>query len=629
MHRLLSLLLLLTSAVSAQQDTTIRQLPSTEILSTRTTFRSAALATTTLDTSLIPSITAHSLSDRLDREAGLFIKTYGPAGLSTLTLRGSGAAQSALIWEGVTLNSPMLGLTDLNLLPAFLLDEIKTEYGGNGPLNGNGAIGGSILLNNRFMTTPGLKALLYGGGGSFGSTRGGAGIQWSNGIISSQTKIYSEQSDNNFSYRRPDGSNTKQSHAQHQQLGFTQDLRLGNSHRFIEAHLWYLDNAREIPPHMLATISRQEQQDQVFRSVVAARLINEKYFLKVLCSYHDEQIRYRDPEARLDEFSHARYLQTEAEGGMHLRDWWRIVLQSGYSYAQADVPSYRSAGHQNQWSLAVNTTAERKGWKAQLALRQNLFNGSLVPILPSASFSVLLNRYLTVRGDMAAVYRLPTLNDRYWQPGGNPDLDPESGLNGSVEMSADFHRKGWTLRINAGVFASRLNKALVWLPDPSGIYYVDNIQVLETQGADANIETGFSSGKWTVQLTGGPVYTRSIVAKADAAYQGAIGQQQIYTPLILWKSTLTLQYKKLSLRYYHSYTGYRYTTVDHAHFLDPYAVAECSAGWTLQVKQQEITLTAAVKNLYNETYQVIAWRAMPGRWYEAGIIVRFSHLKKP
>ena len=37
--------------------------------------------------------------------------------------------------------------------------------------------------------------------------------------------------------------------------------------------------------------------------------------------------------------------------------------------------------------------------------------------------------YISGRVNFSRNFRAPTLNERYWQPGGNPDLEPEESYN--------------------------------------------------------------------------------------------------------------------------------------------------------------------------------------------------------
>jgi hypothetical protein len=54
-----------------------------------------------------------SIDQLLDREPGFFMKRYGNGMLSSISYRGTNAAQSSLEWNGVAIQSPNTGQNDL------------------------------------------------------------------------------------------------------------------------------------------------------------------------------------------------------------------------------------------------------------------------------------------------------------------------------------------------------------------------------------------------------------------------------------------------------------------------------------------------------------------------------------
>ncbi len=67
-----------------------------------------------------------TIGDLLTSDNTIFVKSYGTG----------------------SLNNSMLGLTDISIIPANFMNEIKIQAGGGSALWGNGAIGGVIHLNN-------------------------------------------------------------------------------------------------------------------------------------------------------------------------------------------------------------------------------------------------------------------------------------------------------------------------------------------------------------------------------------------------------------------------------------------------------------------------------------------------
>lgn len=578
----------------------------------------------TLDTSAISRLNALTLSDRLDRESGLFVKGYGPGSLSTISLRGTGAAHTALTWNGLYINSPMLGLYDFSLLPAWLLGDINIQSGGNGPLSGNGSIGGSIRINSQTTHQPGLAAELMSGLGSFGQYQYGGGFRYANGKVYTQTRIYAQTAENNFPFTGIEGESRTQQHAQFRQYGFTQDLAFGKESNRVSLHAWALRNEREIPPHMLSSVSEQEQDDESYRLAAKWSVIRKNFFWHLRTGAQQEKIHYRDPAADLDEPSKVSSIQGEADAGIQLLPQLRITTQLAWLHAAASVEAYQGTASQQQFSTAVKVLYEWKKIQSTIAFRQAWFDGKAVPLLPSAALFIPFTKQLGFRAEAGMIYRVPTLNDRFWQPGGNPDLHPEKGLSSTAGLTGNFSYKHWSFRYSAQVFLTQLNHALIWLPGTDGVYHAANIHAIESIGTDASLEASLQLGKWKGSLRFMPVYTSSVITKTDASYSSALNKQLVYTPRILYKGQLMINYGQFGLQYFHQYTGYRYVTVDHSQFLDPFDVAEVFLSWEGKIFNNGITISGGIKNIYDNNYQVIAWRAMPGRSFQARILFTFA-----
>ena len=70
-----------------------------------------------LDSMKLAKYFGQTTEELLGKSAGLFIKQYGAGNLATLSIRGSSANQTQVLWNGIPVNPASLGLTDLTLLP--------------------------------------------------------------------------------------------------------------------------------------------------------------------------------------------------------------------------------------------------------------------------------------------------------------------------------------------------------------------------------------------------------------------------------------------------------------------------------------------------------------------------------
>ena len=75
------------------------------------------------DSLMLKENIALSMADILAYNSSLFVKNYGRATLSTVSFRGTSSSHTQVLWNGIAINSPMLGMTDFSQIPSYLIDE--------------------------------------------------------------------------------------------------------------------------------------------------------------------------------------------------------------------------------------------------------------------------------------------------------------------------------------------------------------------------------------------------------------------------------------------------------------------------------------------------------------------------
>ena len=127
------------------------------------------------------SITSISLGESgslqdIGANSSLFFKNYGNGGLSTISLRGTSASHTNVLWNGIPVNSPTLGQSDYSVFPSFLIDNVTVLKGSTSSLFGSGSIGGTVVMDNSVLAKDSI-ASFYSSIGSFGQWNVGAKFQ--------------------------------------------------------------------------------------------------------------------------------------------------------------------------------------------------------------------------------------------------------------------------------------------------------------------------------------------------------------------------------------------------------------------------------------------------------------------
>ncbi|NJK94139.1 MAG: Plug domain-containing protein [Bacteroidales bacterium] len=153
-----------------------------------------------IDSIVIGNSSHTGLSDLLLKNSTLYIKSYGAGGLSTATFRGTAASHTQVLWNGLNINSPLWGQTDLSLLPVFFTDEVSLYYGSSSLAKTSGGLGGCINMNNTPTWNTGTQVSFSQTAGSFGYFLSQLKLEVSKDRFVSNTRIYRDNSRNNFKY---------------------------------------------------------------------------------------------------------------------------------------------------------------------------------------------------------------------------------------------------------------------------------------------------------------------------------------------------------------------------------------------------------------------------------------------
>lgn len=583
-----------------------------------------------VDSLMMVAYRHQSLADLLSSQSQLFIKTYGPGSLASSSFRGADAEHTAVLWNGFNLQSPMYGQVDFSLLQADMTDELKLQYGSNGALFGSGAIGGIVHMANRPQFASGLHASVNVQVGSFANNKQSLSLGCGAKRYYTSLRVMNQEAKNDFSYHNiflPGAPEVRQVNASFRQQGVMNDhYFILSSAQQLNVRVWYQESVRQIPPPMSVPVSRATQEDKTFRasSEWSMQRTRAAYFVRT--AWFDERLVYTDSISGLLSHNCAQTNISEAETRLRLSDRQSVNIGLNNTYVTATADGYGGRVQQNRSSVfaSYKITNAARTLQACASLREELFNAAWLPLIPSLGAEWTLSKHIRLSGTAGKSYRVPTLNQRFWKPGGNPDLKPESGW--SEELSVQFTERlsaaSCTLMLTG--FNRMIDNWIQWLPDTTGYWTPSNIKRVWSRGIEAELKIVLPAGAWSVVYTGRANY---ILSTNDLLYNGSntdasLDKQLIYVPRLNYMNQLSVLRKGFFISFNQTYTGIRFIQTDGNDWLNYYLLGNVTAGKDLVIRRFTIALNAQVNNVWNETYQVIKDRPMPGRNYLFGLTIK-------
>lgn len=601
----------------------------------------AGVKIVTSDSAVKENFRHTTLSSYLEQNSTIYLKSYGLGSLATTSFRGAGASQTSVLWNGFNLQSPMNGTLDLALLPMSLMEDVKLQYGGSGALWGSGAVSGSIHLDNKPLYGKGWSARYSAGYGSFQnySQLVSLGISKKRWIVS--LKGFYNEAKNNFPFTniamfgKPEQT---QRNAELKQYGYLFDSYVKlNKRNQLSLRVWQQYSDRRIPASMVVGFSDALQKDWFLRASTEWQHTRSKAAYYVRLAYLDEYLLYQEKSKNTNSHSHSIAQISEAEAKVSYLKRGLLNVGINNTYNIAEIDAYGGKPYQNRSSLfaSLNYSGKKNYWKVNAGARKELVVGSRyhqpleVPIMPFAGADLRLIKKLVLKTSVSRNYRLPTFNDLYWTPGGNINLKPEQGWSEEVGLHFTHTSKEGERPLHLSFFSTFFNRTIdnwiLWVP--AGSYWVpQNLLKVWSRGLENTADLNFSIRKLTVLLGAKYDYIQSTNERVAAGKENELHKQLIYVPLHKGLISGGLIVRGYGLRYTHQYTGWVFTQADNEAFIDPYWVGNISLTKTHVIgkKGMGINFLFKVNNLWNKQYQVIAYRPMPRRNFEAGISILYN-----
>jgi vitamin B12 transporter len=571
------------------------------------------------------------LTDVLDENTSLYIKNYGSGGTATSSFRGTLAGHTKVTWNGININDPMLGQTDFSLIPSGLVDNVMISFGGASMDLGNGAIGGIVNLENEPKWKTQTLLDVGSGAGSYGRYSEFMKVSTGGEHFQSVTKGYFNSSKNDFLYfdagETPDLLRKKRENNQLSQKGFMQELYFRKSQNVLSARFWYESASRDLPGSTLYGYAGEKQTDQSFRSLINYNLMKNKVEYFTSAAWMINNIDYTSQLYSIDSKNTVNTLVLKGGMTIPVREYTRFKVILNNELNNVVSNNYSNKILRNNASLTLS--AERKKGKrfgAVILVRETLDKMSLLVPDYSAGFE-----YRIIRGEehylkfnLSRNSKVPTLNDLFWNPGGNPDLKNEYAYSYEIGYKLDQHiSQNITLSSELNFFNNYIRDMIQWRPGDSYFWVADNIGSVNSSGFESLLSAKYLFNSLSVDMNAGYSYTKA--RELNNSSSENTGNQLIYIPKNQLNSTLRIGFRNIYAILGTNFTGRTFTTTDNTGFLKGYTRNNITGGVKFNFKENNIDIRFKIENVFDVSYQTIAYYPQPGRTY---FLTVYLHFKK-
>ena len=569
------------------------------------------IASQQLDQSIATSIT-----DVLSKNSLIYVKDYGLGGSSTFSIRGLGSANASVVWNGLNISSLTLGLSDISIISKNLWNKISVIQSNNASIIGSGANNGAVILENNVQFNTMNRLKLSQSYGSYFNNQTDVNYVFATERWFINPRLYYNASRNNFEYSDINQNFQRRMHNKTHNHGFCTDMGMRISPKdVIKGSIWYNDSYKEIPNSILGTLDSANQRDKFFKFNFTYLRQMEASGLRIYVTASKDQLFYVNNGISIN----SNFKTFNKLLGM---DYTISVHQ--YHNFNFNVLLNHQTINTNNYLLPINRlflmplmshsyTKNKISITTQFRLEYST-KERVLPIVPTLNFNYQIAKSITIQTILARNFRRPTLNDLYWNPGGNLNLKIEDGVHGEMGIDIDFKKKNASLNIN--LFYDALKNQIIW--QPYGLYWQPfNKKQTESKGVIVKYHQNYKINAASAI---------SMIAQYQFIY--SVDKQTSFTlPYIPNHSALinaTYTHKKLSIWLINNYKSRRFITNDEQNSLTPYLITDWGASYQFNTAlHSKSKISVNVNNLFNTQYSTIAWYHMPTRYIIGNYTIEF------
>jgi vitamin B12 transporter len=608
------------------------QLP--EILVTATRFRGSPefspSSISSLNSTLLRTLPARTVGEAISALPGLFLRGYGGRqGIQTVAIRGASTEQTLVLLDGMRISNPQTGVTDLSLLSTSGIERVDVLRGGQSALYGADALGGVINIITEGPADS-LEAEVQVAGGSSGYQAGRLALSGTAGVVGLQGSLLRERGSGDFGFLYDDGrtrSRLSRRGADYSLL--SGDLRATYPLGFgIQGStgVSFTDAGRGAP----GAVTRADQPsgarltDRIIRlrqTIEVQQTAGWNGTLRLLGtesnqSYVDPTLTVGAAPLRSAHELHTLFVNPEVAREFSPA----MALVTGLELGRNTIGS-TEAGDAGRWQQSIyagtrHTLRQPDAWPAELvvypSLRYDTFSGQSGDVSPKlgVSISMLSAPRVQVRASVGKSFRVPTFNELYWNPGGNPALSPERSIAVDAGCSASVGLVGvWTADISA--FSLRTRNKITWTPGSAGIWSPRNSGSVSSRGIEAELQWSDPSG--SVQFSCASTWVDARKLSEDFPGDPGKGNTLPYSPPRIIHVAASVHAAGMDIHVAHSIVSYRYITEANDRILPGYAVTDAAMRYGWSVGAFRPFFRVAVTNLFDTAYESFPQYPMPLR----------------
>ena len=592
---------------------------------------------------------AQTVGELLKQIPEVLVTTNPGSGGTAVRIRGSDTDQVLVTLNGIPINDPMTGETNLDLIPLDFIRKITVRTRGSSAEYGSGAFGGVIAIETGItrmeQATLGLRYGNYVQQISPSFSGNIAGLALSLSLLNRR-----ENNDFPYTYARPAGQivHRQRLNADVQLRSMQSSLQYEFGNHMVRVQGYAIDSDRGMPGKVYYWTPYARARDFRYGIDGAYRWSTATDQLNLRTSYKNSHAEYQnDPPAnapvkyrKIPAYSSAYHHSTILNNLDYAKTFnehfqWQTSFQfRNTGFSQTNVLTRFGdpiQSVQQNFGLATGAdlqitiphspfflTSSPRIRYSRIAVTGNGTSLQFPFFSHSEDIGLHWNGRIsgTVYGSHNRSFRIPTFADLFYQDfrvSGNPDLRPERSRESSLGLRI-YRDKNWRSSLQLEGFRKSVRDEIFWTQSWHGSFVPHNTDSYIT---GESIQVDFTG---PANIVSGSTYLEHLNPVNKSQVHPTHNKILPFRPVYRGQFQLRLKLSPVTLRYIHRAVGPRFITKANTKTVPSYQVGEVmimadSYQPEFLPAQWSFTLSLQVQNVWNTEYQVVNRMPEPGRTF--------------
>ncbi len=545
---------------------------------------------------------------------GITIRSYGgKAGITTISTNGSPAVNTKILLDDIDLTSVQNGGTDLSQIPEPFISQI-TVANSPGIFYGSGAVDGVLRISPQNQQT---YFSASSGSFGFGSFSGNISKNWSKWSANLSAGYLKD--DGNFKYSVEDSSVTRSNNDFERKFVALRATGRLSEKSNLSAMLLESQQKRGVAGSLDWASPEARRDDNLQLGALTYNQLHTSGYSKVQLSYRRSLENYNDPNPWWP-IKSEHDVRGTALKIQHHRNIWNDITGTFLYEGKLEELESTDVGDRQRKTNSIASIITIPIWD----------NFNIIPALRldragSNRFQPTVDVRLTynnlkgteIEYHYGTGFRYPTFNDLYWQPGGNPDLDPEKSRYQIIKYKL-YLNDNYLNNIYFNIGNRYTDELIQWVPIDESFY------IWQPQNIASSHRTNFTIGS-QINLENLPLQIAM-----HATYQKTkdidLDKPLLYAPELIGYAGVVYSSSVIQISLNAHYTGERISSYGHPddELLPSYIQTNATLQYQLPIFGNQLSLMLHIDNILDKQFETINGYPEPGSAIRLGLKYNLS-----